>query len=298
MKTIRLICNPTSGRAAALDKALKLASRLVEEGHLVSLYKTTKPGDAYDEVCRSKDGPWDLFVAIGGDGTINEVAGGILDCGLSTPMGIMQEGTVNDIAKFLQMSSDPDDFVDRVNRWDIEKIDIGSTGQRYFMNVAAGGLFTSVAHHTPSELKSMLGRTAYYLEVMRELTTKWMASYPLRITCGDQVFEERFHLFIITNTPHVGGLDRVAPLAEIQDGLLDCIFVRETDSLQEAADIFWRVLRGEHIDHDKVLYLRTDQISVTSTDENDQLELDVDGEFAGHLPVNITVHRNAVRLLR
>lgn len=86
------------------------------------------------------------------------------------------------------------------------------------------------------------------------------------------------------------------PLAHMQDGLLDCIFIRESESIQEAAELFLSVLKGEHINHKKVLYFRADKVNI-SAEGHSEIELDFDGEYAGKLPVTIEVIPSAINIL-
>lgn len=296
MRFIKIIYNPVSGRGSAEDRVNHVAHMLLDRGYTVNKYATKAQGDGRREARDSANGPWDLIIAAGGDGTINEVASGIYESGTMTPMAILHEGTMNDIAKHLGISNDPVVFCNMIDSFHFKSIDLGKSNDRYFLNVVAGGMITSVAHRTPVELKHMLGRVAYYLEVVRELTSSGLRSYKLRINHNGDHEEGRFNIFIISNSPTIGGFDQLMPLAQMQDGLLDCIFIREAESIQEAAELFLSVLKGEHINHKKVLYFRTSSVEITSDDHN-EIELDFDGEYAGKLPVQIEVIPSAINIL-
>jgi len=296
MKFIKIIFNPVSGRGAAEDRVNHVAHILLDRGYTVNKYATKAQGDGRREAKDSCDGTWDLIIAAGGDGTINEVASGIYESGKKTPMAILHEGTMNDIAKHLNISNDPVDFCNMVDGFQLKSIDLGKSNDRYFLNVVAGGMITSVAHRTPVELKHMFGRVAYYLEVIKELTSSGLRAYKLKIAYDDIIDEGRFNLFIISNSPTIGGFEQLMPLAQMQDGLLDCFFIREAESIQEAAELFLSVLKGEHINHKKVLYFRTSKVEITSDDHNG-IELDFDGEYAGQLPVLIEIIPSAIDIL-
>lgn len=296
MKFIKIIFNPVSGRGAAEDRVNHVAHILLDRGYTVNKYATKAQGDGRREAKSSCDGPWDLIIAAGGDGTINEVASGIHESGNRVPMAILHEGTMNDIAKHLGISNDPVVFCNMIDNFQFKSIDLGKSEERYFLNVVAGGMITSVAHRTPVELKNMFGRVAYYLEVIRELTSSGLRAYKLRVAYDDIIDEGRFNLFIISNSPTIGGFEHLMPLAQMQDGLLDCFFIREADSIQEAAELFLSVLKGEHINHKKVLYFRTSKVELTS-DSLNGIELDFDGEYAGSLPVTIEIIPSAIDVL-
>ncbi len=296
MKFIKIIYNPISGRGSAEDRVNHVAQILLDRGYTVNKYATKAQGDGRREAKESCSGPWDLIIAAGGDGTINEVASGLFESGKPRPLALLHEGTMNDIAKHLSISNDPVVFCNMIDDYKLISIDLGKAHERYFLNVVAGGMITSVAHRTPTELKHVLGRVAYYLEVIKELTYSGLRAYRLRIEHNDITEEGRFNLFIISNSPTIGGFDKLMPLAQMQDGLLDCIFIRESESIQEAAELFLSVLKGEHINHSKVLYFRTSKIEVIS-ESNGDLELDFDGEYAGGLPVTIEVIPSAIQIL-
>lgn len=296
MKFIKIIYNPVSGRGSAEDRVNHVAQILLDRGYTVNKYATKKQGDGRSHASACADGPWDLIIAAGGDGTINEVASGIYESGSNLPLAILHEGTMNDIAKHLGISNDPIAFCNMIDAFNYKAIDLGKSGDKYFLNVVAGGMITSVAHRTPVELKHMLGRVAYYLEVVKELTSSGLRSYHLKVS-HDQASEEgRFNLFIISNSPTIGGFEQLMPLAHMQDGLLDCIFIREAGSIQEAAELFLSVLKGDHINHKKVLYFRTNKVDIDIL-KNDDLEIDFDGEYAGTLPISIEVIPAAIRIL-
>lgn len=296
MKFIKIIYNPISGRGAAEDRVNHVAHILLDRGYTVQKYATTAQGDGRREARESTEGPWDLIIAAGGDGTINEVASGVYESGSNIPIAILHEGTMNDIAKHLGISNDPVVFCNMIDGFQYKSIDLGKSDGRYFLNVVAGGMITSVAHRTPVELKHMLGRVAYYLEVVRELTYSGLRAYQLRIEHDNAIEEGRFNLFIISNSPTIGGFEQLMPLAHMQDGLLDCIFIREAESIQEAAELFLSVLKGEHINHKKVLYFRTSKLHISS-EGHSEIELDFDGEYAGMLPVTIEIIPSAVNIL-
>lgn len=296
MKFVKIIYNPISGRGAAEDRVNHVARILLDRGYTVNKYATKSPGDGRREAQLSADGPWQLIIAAGGDGTINEVASGIYESGKKVPLALLHEGTMNDIAKHLGISNDPVEFCNMIDDFYYEPIDIGKSEDRYFLNVVAGGMITAVAHKTPVELKHMLGRTAYYLEVLRELTSSGLRAYPLTIEHEGEISEGMFNLFIISNSPTIGGFDRLVPLAEMQDGLLDCVFIKASENIQKAAELFLAVLKGEHINHDKVLYFRTNKLSVRAVNHDD-IELDFDGEYAGRLPLNLEIIPSAIEVL-
>ena len=115
---------------------------------------------------------WDIIVASGGDGTVNEVAKGIANSERKIPVAILSSGTVNDFANYMKIPKNIMDFYDMIKRENTIDVDLGKVNSEYFVNVAAGGLLTNVGYQVLPETKMVLGRKrmAYYIEGLKEIT--------------------------------------------------------------------------------------------------------------------------------
>ncbi len=295
MKRIKMICNPSSGKSFFDQKVDDLCLEILNRGYTLNKYITKGFNDAFLEAKRTSTYDFDFIIAVGGDGTVNEVVSGIVSAKSKMPLAIFHTGTVNDFATYLNLTNEPKLFCDVLDRFNTEDIDVGVLNGSHFINVVAGGFLTDVAHKTPKQSKKILGRIAYYLEGVRSFTEKGFVSYNLRFDIDGEAFEEEVSLFVITNSKSIGGINKMAPLAEIQDGLLDCILIKKSNFF-EATEIFLQLITGEHINNKNVIYKRGKKISITSLDDT-ELEIDKDGEYAGHLPANIEVLEKAIRII-
>lgn len=280
MKKIKVIYNPSSGRQVIQRRIDSIVLNLLDKGYIVGKFITKKKDDALYETIKCCNEDWDGIIVCGGDGTVNEVASGIVLGNRKIPVAILPSGTVNDFASFLKLPTNPSEFTNMIERWETIDVDLGKVNDKYFVNVAAGGLLANVAHQVSSESKTVLGRMAYYIEGIKEIPKVGFKPIKVKVMSENYTSEDDILLFLISNSSSIGGFKKIAPNAEIQDGYLDCVLIKKAD-IQSLITIFINILRGEHVNHSKVEYFKTDKIFI-ETDE--ELHVDIDGEYAGTLP--------------
>lgn len=295
MKKLKIILNPSSGRIGYEDEFNDLCRLLLNKSYTMHLFKTQKKDDAYYETKLAITEGYDMVVVAGGDGTVNEVARALYECQTSVPMAIFRMGTVNDFANHLKLPKTAEAFVKLIEAEYKIPVDIGIINGDVFINIAAAGIFTSVGHETKKELKKYLGRGAYYLEAMVNLPRNLSQSYRLKVTSEEFNHEDDYHLFLITNSSSVGGFDKMSPIAEIQDGYFDCIFLKKAPIVMQA-DLFMKILMGKHLGSKYVDYFRTKHIKIELSDDQ-ELELDIDGEKGGNFPIDVEVIPAAIYVI-
>lgn len=292
MKRVKIIANPSSGRQMVENRVDFLSKLLLNDGYIVGLFYTQKKDDAFTETIKTCKEDWDFIIACGGDGTINEVAAGIGNSKNKLPVAVLSTGTVNDFANYLNIPNKIVDFYDMIKKENIIEIDLCKMNNKFFVNVAAGGLLTNVGYQVPIEAKAILGRLAYYFVGLKELIVDGIE--PIRVSFESDVYqsEEDIILFLISNSSSIGGFKKIAPKADVEDNLLDIIIIKDSD-IVELANIFFNVLRGEHINHPNVAYFKTSKISISS---KEKIEIDLDGEYGGKLPATFEVVSKAMKV--
>ncbi len=295
MKKIKIIQNPSSGRMGFEDEFNELCRLLINKSYVIHLFKTKGKHDAYNETKLAIEEGYDLIIVSGGDGTVNEVAKGLFECNTEVPMAIFRTGTVNDFANHLKLPSTAEAFLRMIEKEYKIPVDVGVLNNEVFINIAAAGIFTSIAHVTKKEMKKFFGRGAYYLEAMVNLPKNLTQSYRLKVTSDEFSHEGDYHLFMITNSSSVGGFDKMSPIAEIQDGYFDCIFLRKAPLVMQA-DIFMKILMGKHLESPYVDFFRSKHIKVELLDDQ-KLDVDIDGEFGGGLPIDVRVEEGAIYVI-
>lgn len=293
MKKIKIISNPSSGRQSIDRRLERLIKLLLDQGHTLNKFETKKKNDALNETIKTCMEDWDLIIASGGDGTVNEVAKGIVKGGKKVPVAILASGTVNDFANYMKIPKDINDFSDMINRFETVDVDLGKLNDDYFVNVAAGGILSNVGYQVLPEAKLVLGRMAYYLEGLKEITLQGITPINLQIESKEYSSNEEVLLFLISNSSSIGGFKKIAPKADVVDGLLDIVIVKKSD-VGNLANIFFNIFSGEHVNHPNVIYFKSNKIKLTAVED---VSIDIDGEYGGKLPATFEVLPKAFKIL-
>ncbi|MNJ43332.1 Diacylglycerol kinase [compost metagenome] len=256
-----------------------MLDRLDLAGIETSCHATTGEGDATREAAKAVERGYDIIIAAGGDGTLNEVVNGMAGLDNLPPLGIFPMGTTNDFARAMGISKRWEDYCDLVIENKTRPIDIGKVNGRHFINIAGGGSLTELTYEVPSKLKTMIGQLAYYMKGIEKVASLSPTELIIRAE-GHGVLEGEFMLFLIANSNSVGGFEKLAPDARIDDGLLDVIAVRKCN-LAEFIRLLTMALRGDHFSDPRVVYFKTSRMEVTSPG---LVQLNLDGELGGELP--------------
>ncbi|WP_112179853.1 MULTISPECIES: diacylglycerol kinase [Paraliobacillus] len=282
MQRARIIYNPTSGREGFKKELPDVLRRFEESGYETSVHATTGVGDATKAARIAVDRAYDVIVAAGGDGTINEVINGMAEQPNRPKLGIIPVGTTNDFCRALSIPRNIHKAVDVILENHSIPLDIGRVNDQYFMNIAGGGKLTELSYDVPSKLKTMLGQLAYYLKGIEMLPS--LRPIKVQIEHDGKLFEDEIMLFLVANTNSVGGFEKLAPSAKMNDGLFDLLILRKTN-LAEFVRIASLALRGAHLEDDRIFYTRASKIKINT---EEQMQLNIDGEFGGLLPGEFT----------
>lgn len=287
VKRARIIYNPTAGREIFRKELPTVLEKLEAAGYETSAHATNGEGDAIEAARTAVERKHDLVVAAGGDGTINEVIHGIAEADYRPQIGIIPAGTTNDFARALGIPRDINKAVDVILQNNVKALDIGKVNDKYFINIAGGGDLTELTYDVPIKLKAAIGQLAYYVKGMEMLPS--LKPVPTVIEYDDNVFEGEIMLFLVANTNSVGGFEKLAPNALIDDGYFDLLILKKTN-LAEFLRIATAALRGAHLDDEKIIYTQAKRIKVTP---KEKMLLNIDGEYGGELPgeiINLKQH--------
>nr|WP_275444736.1 diacylglycerol kinase [Paenibacillus sp. ACRRX] len=280
IKRARLIYNPTSGREEGKKKLADILQRLDAAGIETTTHATEGEGDASRSAADAIDREYDLIIAAGGDGTINEVINGMAIKEHRPPLGIIPLGTTNDFARALGIPRNWEDACDLIIRQETRAVDVGRANDTHFINIAGGGSLTELTYEVPSRLKTMIGQLAYYMKGLEKMIFQLRPTELKLKIDGHGEFHDEFMLFLITNTNSVGGFEKLAPGASIDDGLFDVIMLKKCN-IAELIRLASMALRGEHVNDPHVIHIQSKRIEVTSSD---YVQLNLDGEYGGTLP--------------
>lgn len=289
MMKARLIYNPTSGQEIIKKHIADILDKLEEYGYEASAYRTTpEENSAEKEAARATRAGFDLIIAAGGDGTINEVVAGISPYKKRPRLAIVPTGTTNDFARALKIPrGKPLEAIEIIGKNQILNIDVGHAvteedgHEKYFINIAAGGGLTELTYSVPSKLKTAFGYLAYLAKGAELLPSVRKA--PVRVTYDEGVFEGDISMFFAALTNSVGGFEKIAPDAKLDDGLFTLILVK-TDNLFELMALLAIVANGKHLDDINLEYIKTNKIEIEPLGGQNIL-LNLDGEYGGDAPV-------------
>ncbi len=263
MKGLAII-NPSSGKQIiqknALDAITLMLSKAVAQE--VHIFYTQKKNDAKDRVAKIKEGQYDFVMAVGGDGTVNEVVNGLVLSGTKTPLVIVGAGTTNDYATAMAIPKRPAHICEMVRNMNTVYSDVGKMNDSFFLNVAAGGILSEIAHNVSSDLKTSFGKLAYYAAGLKDITALKLDTTPLEFELDSGVkFTEEVFCFVIANTCSVGGFVNVTPKAMINDGKLDLCIIKKIEPI-DVVPLALKIQTGTHLDTPWISYHQSSSIKV------------------------------------
>src|SRR5215218_7903433 len=289
----RVICNPTSGGGVYDPDEI----RAELEGLEVEWIETEGPEDAIEAAREWCEG---LLIVAGGDGTINDVVNGLGKAGFpeGVTLGILPAGTGNDLAATLCIPEDPDLAKDVIlqnrGRWlDVARVRSEGVGERFFINVATGGLGAEISNVNDEELKKRWGKLSYLrasLEVARNFDVRELSLY----LDGEERRVKAVNV-AVGNCRYTGGGWPATPKANPEDGLLDVVVI-ETLVAGELFDLAPAVLtESSYLDKEGVLFVRAKEIRVETQPPG--LEFTADGEVIGNEPAQFSVLPQTLKVI-
>jgi diacylglycerol kinase (ATP) len=294
--------NPRAGGgrmdAAWLALGDALAMRLGE----FEVLRTTRPGEGSDLARQLAEDGADLIIAAGGDGTISEVADGLMRASRRPELGIIPVGTGIDFPRSLEIGTTPLDAVNAIASGRRRQIDVGrigyvadggGAGVRHFVNEASFGLSGPVARAVNSaRLRGHSGKPVFLWHTLAKL---WRYSpLTVRVTLDDaEVIETQIAVLAVCIGKYFGAGMMVAPDAEIDDGLFDVVIVKYAGKL-ELISLLSRAYSGGHTRSPLCTIRRARSVSIAPVGPAALAE--VDGETPGRIPASIEMLPGALTL--
>ena len=295
---VHLIHNPVAGPRDVINDLGEVVAYLRAQGWELTLRNTLGPGDAVTYAREAVINHCDMVVAVGGDGTLGEVATGL--AGSDCVLGILPVGTGNVWAHMLRFPIwSP---VNRTALMDAAKIlvegrvravDLGRVGERYFMLWLGVGFDAQVARDVEPhrDIRRGFGNLAYAVSALAQATV--FRGTRVTVVVDQQVVRQRAIVIIVANAQLYGPSWRLAPHAQLDDGLLD-IYIFKGSSTLDLARHVGLLLLGRHLGHPKIESYRGRRIEIRGSAS---LPFHLDGDPAGRTPVSIDVVPKALRVL-
>ncbi len=222
-------------------------------------------------------------IAAGGDGTINIMVNAMMQHNINLPIAIFPSGTANDFAYYFDLPHDINNMVKIALEEHYTYTDIGRVNDKYFVNVAAMGFLVDVSQKTDPNIKNTLGVISYYLKGVTEIPN--LKPIPVKITSDTYTSEDKIYFMLVMNGRSAGGFKRIAPMAEVNDGLLDVMLFKEMP-IYDFAPLLFNVMTGQHRENKNVAFFQTRKLYIES---EQSVGTDIDGEKGADFPLDIEV---------
>jgi len=282
LSELHLVWNPVAGNGAAVKAYEAVTRELATRGVPFESFKSEYPGHAVELAKQALENGAKKIAAIGGDGTIREVASALLNT--DVPLGIISCGTGNDIVRPLKIPNDPLQALEVVLGGEPRHMDAAMANDLLYFNVAGFGFDVDVLHYVEIYKKKMKNGSLAYLRGLISAIAN-LQSRKTKITWPGGSMEEDVLIIAAGNGTHFGGGMMVTPNADPFDGQLD-ICVMHGVKKRDALTLLPKFLKGNHVGTKFVTYFRTTEL--TAVCEPSSL-LDVDGDVLPGTPVTFRI---------
>ena len=305
-----VIINPTSASGTTGARWPRLASVLRAHFGAFACAFTESAGDGRRIAAREALGGRRFIIACGGDGTISEVANGILESGADAELGVLPRGTGGDFRRSLELPTRAADVAVALRNGRTQLIDVGrveylnhagEAETRFFLNVASCGMGGEVIKRVkggsswlPQGATRMLGGKVSFAAAALETTLKF--EKPTIKIQLDEKAERRLTVanLCVANARFFGGGMKIAPEAKLNDGLLDVVAIGDLDTLTILTNVY-KLYLGTHLGLQQVHHAQATRVSARAADDKPVL-LEVDGELVGTLPASFEIKPQALRV--
>ena len=293
----KVIINPSAGAGSTGKKWKSIRELLTHSGMLFDSAYTDSAGHAIELAKEAALSEYKLVIAVGGDGTLNEVVNGLVEAAVpDVTLGIISTGCGSDFIRSLGIPRDYRQACLRLVNPRKVKVDIGhieyqSHGKptrRFFINAAGLGLDGEVVETVLKNPRFCRGTIPYVLGMLRALAAFHNKDVSLRI--DDNSEDLRICSVVIANGAYFGSGMKVTPEADVSDGLFEVMVVGDIGKL-ELLRTFPRIYRGTHVTHPKVRTERATQIRIESLD---RVLIQADGELLGEIPATFRILPSAL----
>ncbi len=263
MKKIKLILNPYANRWRAKARLDEVRAAFAAVDLSPDIVSTEKAGEGIALAEAAVAEGYDAVVAAGGDGTLSEVANGLLRAageGPTVPFGVMPIGTANDFSDMVGLPRDLEAAAQIIAAGRTRQIDAGRINDHFFINNCAVAMEPMITLEN-IRMKRLSGELRYVVALVRGLVK--LKAWDMQVQWDDGSHTGPTYLLSVCNGPRTGGF-YMAPNAAVDDGLFDFVFAPKVPKLTVLA-ILLRLFCKTHIFHPQVVYGRTRHISITST---------------------------------
>lgn len=301
LKKVLIIANPGSGIGEAPAHARTLHDLLIEEYQsTVHLRETEKVGDAKEWAELAKSEQYDTVICLGGDGTVNEVINGLMLVEEPPVLSFVPIGTANDLGRVLGFDMSPETAINQFKQLALDAIDIGQVNQHYFMDAVAIGEIPAAIMETDYEKKNRLGYLAYIVDGAKAILDNKDQEYEV-VNSRGEVFQISTKLIVVALNSSLAGIENLIAHRQYNDGLLQFFALKGNVVMSSIETLATEAgIPEENINDEKLLSFSDTSVSIqlANPDNQEKIFPNVDGDEGPRLPLEIKVHKEALRVLR
>jgi len=284
MKKICIIFNPKAG-SSKLAKLNKIIAEL-NKNNTVTLFETTAAGDATN-IARTESARFDIVVAAGGDGTINEVVNGIDP---NTPLAIIPMGTANIVAIEAGISNNSKAICAAINQGKTKRAYVSTINNKKFILMAGIGYDAKVVNNINPKLKKVFGKLIFALEGLKQFFK--LKEFNITITSNNQTHHANWVL--ITNAKYYAGPHSITKRTNIFNEDLICYLFQDLTKLSFLYNLFLIIFFGDLSKSKKIKTIYSSSFDISSQHTT---PIQCDGEPFGHLPATIQSNKEFINLI-
>lgn len=272
MRKILFIINPAAGSGKA-EAALPSIQKAMDKYNIeYRIEKTTMPKDG-TRIAEENADRFDTIVAVGGDGTVNEVAKGLIMKGQGI-LGILPCGTGNDFAKVLGISEDVNHALNIIINGRAKQVDIGRVNDNQIINIASVGFDTEVVIMNNTVKRLIKGKISYIISVFITMLNYRKKNFKITID-GVDYFRNTLLLAFGKGRFYGGGLE-ILPTSELDDGYLHVCLVKDATNIKLLL-LFPSIFKANHVRYTK--YVEMYKAKEIIIHNNEKINLNIDGEI-------------------
>lgn len=308
-----LVVNPRSGGGATGRSFHAMRGTIERAIGSCDVALTERPGHGIDLARQGAIAGRPLVIAVGGDGTIHEVVNGLMQAksadygtgATKTALGIIGQGTGGDFRKTLGLEHRLDRYVEAIASGKQRTIDVGKFSgggktSHYFVNILSVGLGGLVDRYVATAPRLLGGKAAYFGATVKALLNAQLGNVKVTVTGADGKTEEhllRSYMIALCNGRYFGGGMKVAPMADLEDGVLELVALGATSRIGFALTS-GSIYSGEHMAQAGTVHLRGQKLrlELVNASASSVYLLDVDGEPMGELPLEVEIVPQALAL--
>lgn len=292
-KRILLIVNPKAGIKYQKTSVSEISEYFAKHKYESAIYFTS-PEYSAKFLVKEHAKDFDIIACCGGDGTVNEIIGGMMEINAAPPLGYIPSGSTNDLASSLGLPLNKKRAAKTIISEKAFPFDVGTFNDSYFVYIASFGAFTDVSYDTPREAKNILGHTAYIFHAVKSMSK--IRTYKIKIVADGKNYEGEYIFGSVTNSTSVAGTFHFEDdMVDFADGKYEVMLIKRPKSLFNAFSIYMSMMNRSY-KHENIQIFHASEIKVYS---EEPIDWALDGEHKlGGTTVTIKNNPRAVNIIR